>query len=101
MELLPGSYKGESWGGESIFFDEETFGFLEPTIEKHVQNYDHYAFTEVARTTWQNIIFEFEFLLQIASSNASEDVLKSKLGFVFKSTDNSKRCDFDIRNLTS
>ncbi len=56
VELLPGRYKGTCWNNESIFFDEETFGFFEGIIEREAPDYDHYSFTEISRAKWLRIV---------------------------------------------
>ncbi len=56
IELLPGKYEGTSWNEESVFFDEECFGFIERKIVRHCPKYDHYSFTDINRSTWEFIL---------------------------------------------
>lgn len=49
IEILPGRYKGNCWNKESIFFEEETFGYLERGIEMEFSKYDHFAFNEIPK----------------------------------------------------
>jgi hypothetical protein len=58
IELLPGKYQGECWGRHSVFLTEEAFGFFEKTVEKFAPAFDHYAFVEIARSTWISILEE-------------------------------------------
>ncbi|WP_179088476.1 hypothetical protein MKY66_11925 [Paenibacillus sp. FSL R5-0766] len=41
IEVLPGKYLGQFWNEDSIYFDEEVFGFVEKTIENIFSGYDH------------------------------------------------------------
>ncbi len=56
FEILPGKYKGQCWKDCSIFLDEEVFSLIEPAFERHVPNYDHYAFTDVSKEQWNMIL---------------------------------------------
>ncbi|WP_322052075.1 hypothetical protein [Paraburkholderia bannensis] len=56
VELMVGAYADLCWNEGSLFFEEEVFGYLEPTIKKYVPTYDHYAFTQVSMTDWEKII---------------------------------------------
>lgn len=55
VELLAGPYREKCWVDGSLFFDEETFSYVETVFERHLANYDHYAFTEVSRENWSDI----------------------------------------------
>lgn len=56
FEIMPGKYKGSCWQDGSIFFDEEVFSLIEPAFERHVPNYDHYAFTDISKEQWNKIL---------------------------------------------
>jgi hypothetical protein len=56
MEILPGPYREKCWNEGSLFFEEEVFGYLEPIIKRHVETYDHYAFTEIKRNNGSQLL---------------------------------------------
>ncbi len=87
IEILPGSYNGVCWNDASIFFDEEVFGLLEPTIAKHAPTYDHYAFTEIDKSTWFKIILDMKNIQFSLNSYNSPEEIKHHFGFIFKKTE--------------
>lgn len=87
IEILPATYKEKCWNEDSVFFDEEVFGYLEPILQKHVPTYDHYAFTEIGRDKWRAIIDDFEHLRSLLSSATSVADLHGRVGFRFGGTD--------------
>jgi hypothetical protein len=96
MEVLPGPYKEKCWNEGSLFFEEEAFGYLEPIIKRHVETYDHYAFTEIKKEQWLAIVNDFDKLeLQIISSKSVSD-LQNQVGFIFKRGDERFSSNFDI-----
>ncbi len=87
MELFPGRDIREPWGNESIFFEEETFGFLENIIQSRVKTYDHYAYTEIEKMIWLQIILDLENLQNLSGKDPLKDEFKNKIGFIFKDTE--------------
>ncbi len=47
VELVGGAYANSCWNEGSLFFEEEVFGYIEPTITRYEPTYDHYAFTSI------------------------------------------------------
>jgi hypothetical protein len=95
IEVLPGSYKNKCWNEGSLFFPEETFGYLEPIIEKHVPEYDHYAFTEIEKERWLAIIEAFETLAMKLEGAESFEEIKEVVGFIFLDTDKHFEASFE------
>ena len=75
IELMPGKYKGECWNQGSLFLDEDTFGFFEGIISKHLPEYDHYAFTEVSSSRWQSIVARLKgFAAEVRAARRPADL---------------------------
>ena len=87
FELLPGPYRNEHWGANSVFMDEETFGFIEPIFVKLCPKYGHYALTEIGRPLWQNILEELDALSAVLEKEPTDEVLSSRLGFFYEDTE--------------
>jgi hypothetical protein len=86
FELLPGSFKNKHWNKESVFLDEENFGFIEPIIERCVEKYGHYSFVEVNRDKWERITSELLSMRnKVRQSKATDDLL-GDIGFHFADT---------------
>lgn len=86
LEVMVGAYNKHCWNEGSLYFSEESFGFLEPTIEKFVPKYDHYAFTEIDRKAWLQIAEDLDaFIPRLASATSILDI-ENHVGFFFKST---------------
>jgi hypothetical protein len=84
FEILPGKYGGKCWNQNSVFMTEEVFGYLEPIFERHIPDFDHYAFVEISRDDWMLIIADFNNLLQVLDQAQDIKELVGKLGFIFK-----------------
>lgn len=87
VELLAGPYLKKCWIDGSLFFDEETFGYIEPAIERRVPEYDHYSFTEISMESWGAIVGDLKAvraLLQRANSVAD---LGGAVGFIFSGSE--------------
>lgn len=87
IELLPGKYKGHCWNDGSLFFEEEVFGYFEPTIETHAQDFDHYAFTEVSSTQCSSIAEALKSLSVGISAATQMQDLPPQLGFLFNGSE--------------
>lgn len=94
IELLPGKYKGICWTSDSLFLDEDTFGFFLDIIVKNVPNYDYYGFTEVTTTRWKSIIARLkDFAVELrAARNPAE--LPADIGYFMKDTKQRFLADF-------
>src|SRR5262249_9038640 len=56
FELAPSRYTGKHWATGARFIDEYTFSLIEGIFERHVPDYNHFAFVDVSRPTWQLIL---------------------------------------------
>lgn len=87
VELLPGAYQQLCWNANSLFFEEEVFGYLENIISRHLPSYDHYAFTEIDNETWSKIVLDFQTLeSKLDQSHSIDDLLKD-VGFLFNGSE--------------
>jgi len=87
FELLPGPYRDKCWNSNSLFLDEERFGYIEPIVERHVPGYDHYAFVEADRAALRGILDDFEALQVFIASNPPPGKLRFRIGFVFRDSE--------------
>ena len=87
VELLPGAYKKQCWNDDSLFFEEEVFGYLEPIVLRHFPAYDHYAFTEIAAPKWESIVEDFRSLRVALEQATSIEELKAQVGFLFRGSE--------------
>ena len=92
FELLPGPYQDRCWNEQSVFMAEEVFGLLEPIFRRHVQQYDHFAFTEVAAERWTGIIHDLQRLRDKLAGAKSVDDVHGGLGFIW-STSETRFCN--------
>lgn len=86
FELLPGKYKNKCWNKESVFLDEENFGFIEPIIESCVEKYGRYSLVEVNRERWERIIGELLSLRNKVRQSKRIDDLERDIGYFFTDT---------------
>jgi hypothetical protein len=86
IELVPGGYRDSCWNAGSVFFTEEVFGFFEPIIERHEPRFDHFAFVDVERTTWNAILDDFADLARALRNAGSVDDVDRSMGFFYPST---------------
>jgi hypothetical protein len=94
VELLPGRYGGNCWNDGSVFFDEPTFGFFEKIIQKHVPEYDHYAFTEIAHGKWSAVSLRLKSFAAELSGVSSFRELPDDINFIFLDTEGEFVKDF-------
>lgn len=87
FEFLPGPYREKCWGPNSVFLDEETFGFIEPYFEKHVPSYGHYSFVEIDRSVWLDILEDLDSLAEMLDGNPTNADLSVDLGFFSEDTE--------------
>jgi hypothetical protein len=88
FELLPGPYRESCWGPDSVFLDEEAFGFIEPIFERLCPAFDHYAFTEIGRPLWHDILRELDARADMLRGDPSDEHVRATLGFFGLDTDN-------------
>lgn len=85
MEFLPGRYRGTCWNPASLYTTEETFGYLEPILERHVARYDHFAFNEIAVSEWPPVLEDWLHLAKLLD-HVTLVSLPPDLGFIFGGT---------------
>ena len=87
IEVLPGKFANECWNSESVFFDEEHFGYIEPTIIRHCPEHDHYSFTDIRKSQWQDILVDLERLhARIDEASRLSDI-REEVGLFFATTE--------------
>ena len=86
IELLPGGYRDSCWNAGSVFLTEEVFGYVEPIIERHEPRFDHFAFVDVGRSTWNAILDDFADLARALRAASSVDEVAPSMGFFYPGT---------------
>ena len=86
IEVLSGKYANECWNSKSVYFEEEHFGFIEPTIVRHCPEHDHYAFTNISRSTWQYIVADLERLANSIGESTRLSDLEGEFELFFTTT---------------
>ncbi|HEX8830885.1 MAG TPA: hypothetical protein VF705_06960 [Longimicrobium sp.] len=86
IELVPGGYRDSCWNEGSVFFTEEVFGFIEPIIERHEPRFDHFAFVDVERSTWNAILDDVAELERALRAAHSVDEVAPLMGFFYLGT---------------
>ena len=99
FEFLPGPYMGVSWNENSVFLEEETFVLIEPVFERRLDKFDHFAFTEVPRPSWTEIINDLQTLRQKLTNASTVDDIRSDIGLLFITTEASLNNDFPKHKL--
>lgn len=87
IELLPGAYHGICWNEGSVFFEEETFGYLELAMQKHAPEYNRYAFTEIKSDVWLEVIKDLNALKLLLQQAQSVSDLHDQVGFIFQNSE--------------
>ncbi len=86
IELLPGGYRGSSWNVGSVFLTEEVFGYFEHIVERHEPRFDHFAFVDVERSTWNAILRDLGELSRALRTAGSVDDVAPSMGFFYLGT---------------
>ena len=89
IEVLPGKYENQCWNPESVYFEEEHFGFIEPTIVRHCPEHDHYAFTNISRLKWQAIVADLERFANMIGDETRPSNIEGQVGLFFATTKQS------------
>lgn len=83
FEFLPGPYAGNCWNKSSVYLDEETFGFLEPTLVRHARSIDRFSFAVVPSKQWGPIADDLDSLAEFLAKVDSMDAVRDRLGWFF------------------
>ena len=70
-----------------FFFDEEVFGYIEPTITRYEPDYDHYAFTPIEMSNWLLIVADLGDMRRALESMASRESALGHIGFFFNDSE--------------
>ncbi|QDV54004.1 hypothetical protein Enr17x_60870 [Gimesia fumaroli] len=62
FEILPGRFLGQFWNLQSVYFEEQHFSFIEFFLLRRCPKYDHYAFTDINQTLWEEILNDLQQL---------------------------------------
>lgn len=89
IEVLPGKYQGKCWNAESVFFTEEHFRFIERTIIRHYPKHDHYAFSDINKHVWNNILADLDGLYQSIDDSTRLSDIRNEVDLIFTSTEQS------------
>jgi hypothetical protein len=87
MEVLPGRYGGQCWNAGSAYVDEEVFGYLEGVIGVHEPAFDHFAFTEIPRATWEAILADLTALAAELEAATRVDDLRGRVYYLFTNSE--------------
>src|SRR5258708_29535121 len=88
VELMTGAYANACWNEGSLFFEEEVFGYIEPTITRYEPTYDHYAFTPIEMPNWLLIVADLGDMRRALESVTLRESVWGHIGFFF---DDSER----------
>ncbi len=75
IEILPGPYSNVCWGPNSVYFAEEHFSFIEPTVIRNWPSHDHYSFSDIPANAWSHIQKDLEAMSTIVGSGGRLDKL--------------------------
>ncbi|WP_027801169.1 hypothetical protein [Paraburkholderia dilworthii] len=89
VEVMAGAYANRCWNDGSLFFEEEVFGYIEPTIEKYEPTYDHYAFTQISTHDWVKIVKALADIRSGLGVETFRPAMLERIGFLF--TDSKER----------
>ena len=95
FQLLPGNYRGgRCWADDSVYIEEEVFGYLEKVIARHVPEFDHFAFTDVPREQWVPLLQDLTQLAGRLDAATGMDDVRGDLEFVFLPSEERFAADF-------
>ncbi|WP_245725387.1 hypothetical protein [Pandoraea oxalativorans] len=80
---LAGAYTGRCWNDGSLFFEEEVFGYIEPTIAKYKSSFDHYAFTQISMPDWEKILKALTDIRSGLEGETFRPAMLKRIGFLF------------------
>ncbi|CAB4050418.1 hypothetical protein LMG9964_04084 [Paraburkholderia phenoliruptrix] len=82
-EVMAGPYANRCWNDGSLFFEEEVFGYIEPTIERFEPTYDHYAFTQISMLDWEKIVKALADVRSRLEVETFRPDMLQQIGFLF------------------
>ncbi|OPA73685.1 hypothetical protein BVG16_26685 [Paenibacillus selenitireducens] len=95
IEVLPGKYLDKCWNDNSIFFNEEDFAFLETSIEKEFEDYDHYAFNEIPKEVWIKILTRLDKVILLLEQQPGMELLRTYIGFFYRCSEEDFIKEYD------
>lgn len=94
IELLPGVFTGKVWSSNSVYFSEESFGYMEPVFEEVVAEFNRYAFTEVPAELLPELSAKLHKLADFLAKVKSTEELNGRIGFIYAETEAIFALDF-------
>lgn len=94
IELLPGVFTGKVWSSNSVYFSEESFGYMEPVFEEVVAEFNRYAFTEVPAELLPELSAKLHKLADFLTKVKSTEELNGRIGFIYAETEAIFALDF-------
>ncbi len=77
FEFLPGRYANKHWNDGSVFMDEEIMCLIERPFMDALPDYDHYAFCDVSRARWGEVIRHLDaFRDKLSAAQGPGDVTR-------------------------
>ncbi|MEN1985605.1 hypothetical protein [Paenibacillus hubeiensis] len=95
IEILPGTYQGKCWNEGSVFFTEETFAYIETSIEREVPAYDHYGFNVISKQEWARILKRLDVLAALLRERPSMEAIKQHVDFFYGDGEEEFRQSYD------
>ena len=95
IEFSPGIYSGKHWQDGCIFFDEESYYYIEKIIEKNVPGYDFYEMNDADSVAWSAIIRDLNKLIKVLEIATKFDQLDGSIGFRYSNTKSNFESNFE------
>jgi hypothetical protein len=95
FEFLPGIYQDNCWNDNSVFIDYQQIYYIEPILEKYINNYDHYSFMSGSKYDWQEIIKELNQMKEVLRKAENLNDFTSTFDFTFWDSEENFAKDFD------
>jgi hypothetical protein len=94
FEFLPGKFNKKCWNNESVFIYYLHICYIEPILEKHICNYDHYSFMSADKLALNKIIHDLSQLTDILQRAKNLIEFTTKLNFSFRDIEENFTKDF-------
>lgn len=95
FEFLPGRYSDKHWNDTSVFLEEEVMCMIERPFMDAMPDYDHYSFSDVARSRWESILTGLANLKAILADASSIGDVDDHFCCIWPGTVESFKQEFD------
>jgi len=95
IEVLPGKYNGVCWNAESIFFDEESFSYLEKLIGQIYGEYDHYDFSVIYKDDWNKILDLLDEFMEFLKRSPKSEEMENYVDYFFVNSKENFNMNFN------